>query len=206
MSVVLLPRYPLPGQREHEDPEAAAMRMHVKKNKAINPAEDLEFPAYRFRPYPTAMYRKWDEEKRELEILRVAGRNALDLEKRRDQLIAEGLVGQYETINVGVTDYIEHDDRDEVISEIRERNDKQHQAMLEQGWADSPDQVAAAYMAHRRRTLSEPTAERLYEDRRLSDAAKAEASAIEDAAADHVIDIPEERRRQRDTKSKAETK
>lgn len=185
MSIALLPKYQIvPG----EDPEVTAARLHAKKNRAVNAADDLEFPPYRFRPYPTCVYREWSEDARELEILRIAARHALDLEKRRDRITAESQVGLYESKLVGATDYHEHWDHDEVISELREKNDKALAAALEDGWAERPELVKDA-TRRKQIKLATAAAERQYEDRRLSPEAAAELERVDDAADDHVVDV-----------------
>src|SRR5262245_25199385 len=103
--VALLSKYSYAVKQDGtpEDPEVTALRLHARKNKAINPNEEagIEFPSYIFTPYPTAMYRDWTDERREDEITRIAGKHMLDLEKRQDRRLAETLVGAFETINVG---------------------------------------------------------------------------------------------------------
>lgn len=194
MSIIQLPKYPIQGY-EDLSPEEASERLHRKKNTPIAP--DIEYPSYRFRPYPCALYRQWTDEARERELMRVSAKYMLDMQKRSDVLTAESLVGQFETRLVGEADYIEHRDSDEVISQIRERNDKAKADLLEQGWAERPDLVkeAAAKLRMKVATLA---AERQFEDRRLGEKAAAELEAIDDASEDHVVDVPAARRELRE--------
>lgn len=190
MSVALLPKYQIvPG----EDPDITAAKLHAKKNRPANPAEDLEFPAYRYRPYPRVVYRQWDDEDRDRELMRVAGKQMLDLEKKRDRYTAEALVGEHETRGVGVIDYEPHDTGDEILSALRERNDKEFASLLEQGWADSPDGVRAATRRVQMRVAAS-AADRWNDDAKLGEKAKAELEAIDAAADDHVVDVPETRK------------
>lgn len=185
MSVVLLPKYQIvPG----EDPEVTAARLHARKNKPVNQAEDIDYPSYRFRPFPRAMYREWTEDRRERELSRIAGKHALDLEKRNDRWQAESLLGEYETALVGVADYIEHGDRDEVVSELRERNEREQSIRKTEGWADHPNEVKAA-TRRMQMTLATAAAERAHEDRNLGERATSELEAVDDAADDHVVDV-----------------
>lgn len=196
--VVMLSKYQIVAG---EDPDVTSTKLHLKKNKAVNPADEagVEFPPYRFTPYPTAMYRDWDDpDDRENEIYRLAAKGSYDLEKRRDRMTVEALVGKYKTCNVGMIDFVRHPDRDEVISELRERNDREHAARLEEGWADTPDGVPAAKRRYDMRVSSLPSAQIIYEDRHLSEKAKAEFDAVNDAADDHVVDVDGTRKQLRD--------
>lgn len=190
MSVALLSKYQIvPG----EDPEVTAARLHAKKNKPANPAEDLEFPAYRYRPYPRAVYREWDADEREIEVYRIAGKNALSLDNKRDRYTADALVGKYETKQVGMTDFETLQNGDEVISSLRERNDKEFASLLDQGWSETPDGCKAA-KARMNRILGEAAAVRWNDDAHLGEKAKAELTAIDDASDNHVVDVPEARK------------
>jgi hypothetical protein len=197
MSVAMLPKYKPEGALDYETAEEAAERLHLKKNKPANPVEDMDFPAYRFFPYPTAIYRKWNEDDREQELYRIAGRYNLDLEKRRDRFQVEQLVGEFETRNVGVIDFIRTGQgvkqSIEIVSELREKNEREHKALLDQGWADSP---AGVKDATRRMQMKVATlaAEREYTDRNLGEKAMTELRAVDDAADDHVVDVPETRK------------
>ncbi|HMJ82716.1 MAG TPA: hypothetical protein VK504_06095 [Vicinamibacterales bacterium] len=191
--VAMLSKYQIvPG----EDPEVTSLRLHLKKNRPVNQAEELgyEAPGYVFTPYPTAMYRDWDPDEREDEIIKVAGKQMLDLDKRRDRQTAEQLVGKFQTRNVGKIDFVRVGDQIEVISEIRERNDREHKALLDEGWADSPKDVPAAKRRFEMRTSALPAAQVLYEDRHLGEQAKREFDAVNEAADDHVTNVEETRK------------
>lgn len=196
--VVMLSKYQIVAG---EDPEVTALRLHMKKNRPVDQAEEMgmEFPAYRFTPYPTAMYRDWEGDERENEIHRLSAKHMLDLEKRRDRLAVEAMVGPYKTINVGIVDFVRYPDHDDVISEVRERNEREHAARLEEGWADRPADVRAAKRAFEIRTAAAPAAQTIYEDRHLSPAAKAEFDAINEAASDHVVNVADTRKQLQDS-------
>lgn len=196
MSVALLPKLRPEGAHDDETAEEASERLHNKKNKPANPVEDMDFPPYRFFPYPTAVYRKWDVDEREQELYKVAGRNNLDLDKRRDRFTAEALVGDYETRNVGVTDFTRSGRNGvnvEISSELRERNDREYAAMLEQGWASSPSGVKDATRRLQIK-LATAAAEREGEDQHMGEKAYAEMRAVDDAADNHVVNVSETRK------------
>lgn len=195
--VVMLSKYQIVAG---EDPEVTALRLHMKKNRPVNQADEMgmEFPAYRFTPYPTAMYHDWEGDERDNEIYKLAAKHNFDLEKRRDRMAVEAMVGPYKTINVGVIDFVRFEDHDDVISEVRERNDREHAARLEQGWADRPSDVRAARRAFEMRTSALPAAQTIYEDRHLSATAKAEFDAVNEAASDHVVNVSDTRKQLQD--------
>lgn len=60
---------------------------------------------------------------------------------------------------------------------------------LSRGWADHPHKVEAARQAYEL-AKSDNAAQRAADDRRMSPAAKAEHAAADDAADDHVLDLP----------------
>lgn len=83
-----------------------------------------------------------------------------------------------------------------VKDEAEERN------FLSRGWADSP--VTAEQAKERaEKAIATAAAERAYTDRNMSDAAKAEVAALEQATDDHVVDVPAPKKRGR--KPKQET-
>lgn len=192
MSVILLPKFRINAD---EDPEVTAARLHRRKNTPVSQGDnDQEYPRYRFYPYPTAMYRKWDPKIYERELYKIAGKSALNLNLPHERQIAEDMLGEYETKNVGQFDcHVEGDNDPEVISEIRERNIREHQAMIEAGWADRPDGVKAAHRALEMR-VAQQAAERQFEDRHLGEKAAAELEAIDDASEPHVVNVPETRK------------
>lgn len=56
MSVVTFPKYQINGL----DAEAESARLHYKKNQPDRP--DIDFPPYRFMPFPCALYRREGDE------------------------------------------------------------------------------------------------------------------------------------------------
>ena len=66
----------------------------------------------------------------------------------------------------------------------------------EQGWRATPAE-ALAHFESRERGKAEVAALRNFEDRNMSDAAKAEIAAAEAASPEHVAEVPESRRRRR---------
>lgn len=198
MSVVMLPKYLPEGAAENETAEEASARLHIEENRPLGAPKGMRFPPYVYTPYPRAVYRDWDPDDRENEVMRIAGKHMLDLEKRRDRLTADQLVGQYETRNIGVIDFVRHSNNTlDVISELRERNDKEFKAALEEGWAETPSGVkdAKRRMQMRVATLA---AERQFDDRHLGEQAARELEAIDDAASDHVVNVEETRRELQD--------
>lgn len=67
------------------------------------------------------------------------------------------------------------------------------------GWTDSPDAAIIKY-EREQRTIADETAERHYRDQRMSEQARAEASAADDATHEHVPDVPVRRKRGRPAK------
>ena len=64
---------------------------------------------------------------------------------------------------------------------------------LEQGWRATPKEALERFEA-KERSIGDVAAHRAYEDRNMSDAAKAEAKAVEDSTPEHVAEIPVKRR------------
>ena len=126
--VAVLPKYPIPGM-EHLDPDEAALKLHHKKNRAVRPEDDMEFPPYRFRPFPCALYRDWNEVNRRAEIRRRAVSMGVSLDDDRGMQHVEDAIEPYETALCGVHDY---DQDDAIISQLRERNEKELAAKLDQ--------------------------------------------------------------------------
>lgn len=152
MSVVQLPKYLINGR----DAEQEATRLHFKKNRPDQP--EIEFPAYRYMPFPKAMYRRKGDD--------------------------------IESALVGVNDYT---DDGELNEQLREKNEAAVHDRLADGWAHSPGQIDAAKRALEM-DIAKAAAERAYEDRHLGDKARVELEKIEDAADDHVVNVPEAKR------------
>jgi hypothetical protein len=66
--------------------------------------------------------------------------------------------------------------------------DELHRAR-ELGWCESPQAALDAFEA-KEREVADASARRLHSDQRLSEKARAEAAAADDATADHVADVP----------------
>jgi len=73
---------------------------------------------------------------------------------------------------------------------------------MELGWRPTPAEAIERYQA-KEKYISDAAAHRAYEDRNMSDAAKAEAAAVEAEHAEHVAEVPEVRRRGRPRKNAA---
>lgn len=180
MSVVLLPKYRIPGY-EDEDPEVAARELHNEKNGPISRVgEDrLKFPPYPYKPgeeryeYPHAMYREWDEDNRLREELLLAQKMGLDLNDRRQASLVNRAMPAFETALA--------------------RDAKHFHELESQGWAGHPKDVKTAQDRYNK-AIALAAAERATEDRRLGPQAARELEAIEDAADHHVIDVAETRR------------
>lgn len=64
---------------------------------------------------------------------------------------------------------------------------------LELGWRPTPHEAVQRYEA-KERHISDAAAHRAYEDRNLSDAARAEVAEYEASVEEHVAEIPEKRK------------
>ena len=80
------------------------------------------------------------------------------------------------------------------------QDERELQAAMESGWRTSPDE-AVEYLQNKLRETANAAAVRNYEDRNMSEAAKAEAKAAVDEAGLHIGEIPEKKRRGRPPKS-----
>lgn len=183
--VQLLPRYPVPGY-EHMTPEAAAEKLHAKKNRAVNSSEDVEFPPYIFRPFPTCLYRDWDPVARRLELRKLAGANAVNMSDERQMEMLEDMMPQHQTRVVGANDV---DERGNVNQQLREANQADMLVLLGQGWARSPEEIRSVVDAQNKE-IALHAAVRAYDDRHVAGKAREELDRIEDAADDHVVEVP----------------
>jgi len=188
--VMQLPKYAIPGM-EHLDPEVAALRLHNRKNRAVNPADEMEFPPYRFRPFPVAVYRDWDETARRRELYKRASAAGISLSDERQIQLIEDTMEEWETLLIGVHDF---DERDDVMPQLREENERKLAWHLSHGWVAKPDDIRSA-KDRLNKMVARAAAERAYDDRHLGPQAAAELEAIEDAADDHVVEVPEAPRR-----------
>jgi hypothetical protein len=64
---------------------------------------------------------------------------------------------------------------------------------MEQGWRATPQDALERFEA-KERSVGDAAAHRAYEDRNMSDAAKAEARTVDASTPDHVAEIPVKRR------------
>lgn len=83
------------------------------------------------------------------------------------------------------------------------RNPEELARATADGWADSPDDAIAAYEGVQK-TIGDAAAERAFADQRLSDRAKAEAKAADEATHEHVADVPAPKKRPYRKKVKTE--
>lgn len=81
------------------------------------------------------------------------------------------------------------------------RDEREMQRAMEAGWRESPSE-AVAYLEAKDEGRATATAERIYDDRRMSPKALAEADAVTEAVGgEHVPEIPEKLRRRRKPKA-----
>lgn len=69
-------------------------------------------------------------------------------------------------------------------------NEQEHREALSEGWRDSPKEAEDLQWSYQKE-ISKAAAHRAYEDRNLSEAAKAEAKAFEDSTPNIIGEIPE---------------
>jgi hypothetical protein len=72
-------------------------------------------------------------------------------------------------------------------------SEQEMSAALERGWRPTPREAMERHEA-KETAISTAAAHRAYEDRNLSDAARAEAAAYEASTPEHVAEIPVQRR------------
>ncbi len=149
-------------------------RMHFRKN---SPApieyngEPLTFPPYEFRPYPAAIYGIWSTDRKRQALLDVARAYGLDLTKPLEREEAESRVTKWDS---------------RLVKNDQERND-----WIAKGWTDNPDQVEQANDHYIANTIAVAAAEQKYSDRRMSDKAKEEFHAADQASGEHhLVDLP----------------
>ena len=176
---VLLPRYSIPGY-EGMDPEAAAELLHRRKNRPETPDIDMLLSTGAVVPYekltaaqkafPCALYRAWTDDARAKARLRAARQLQLNVKDALDLDTIDAYIGAYDSA-------LAHDEPQRLL-------------MQGQGWCETPDAAKqAAFLAHRE--LATDAAVSYTDDRRiLSDKAMAERERIDDAAADHIAEIP----------------
>ena len=160
--------------------------LHDHKNRPDPPmvnGRPIEYPPYRYQPYPAALYGPWTAERKRNELLQVARIHSLDLTKPLEREQAESLLYEWDTRIV--------------------TNEREHRDWRDHGWADSPDGVQAAQNAWLDRVALD-AAHRAHDDLHLSAAAKAEFRAA-DTGESHLLDlpVPPRKKRGRPTKTAA---
>ena len=70
------------------------------------------------------------------------------------------------------------------------KNENEERVALEQGWRRT-QQEARDRIEDKKRIIADAAAHRAYEDRNMSDKAKAEVAAVEAATEQHVAEVPE---------------
>ena len=176
---VLLPRYSIPGY-EGMDPEAAAELLHQRKNRPETPDLDMLLHQGAVVPYeklteeqkafPCALYRAWTDDGREKARLRAARQLQLNMKDPLDLDVIDAYIGAYDSI-------VAHHAQDKLIKKG-------------QGWCDShADAKALAFAEHR--SLATDAAISHEDDKKvLSPKAMQERERIDDAADDHIAEIP----------------
>lgn len=176
---IQMPRYPIPGYEDFT-PEEAAELLHYEKNRPEGPPSAVlrkhTRPYAELSPeekmFPHAMYREWSEYDRNMARHRAAARLNINL-RQNDPIELEtvdAFIGAYDSVNA--------------------RNQADMDQKLAQGWCKSPEEAKrAAFLSHRE--LATDAAVSYTDDRGiLSDKAMAERERIDDAAPDHIAEIP----------------
>lgn len=73
-------------------------------------------------------------------------------------------------------------------------NENEHAAAREDGWRDNREE-AVEYVKYLDKLVADAAAHRAFEDRNMSERAKAEAQAAEDATSEHLAEVLEQPRR-----------
>lgn len=176
---VLLPRYSIPGY-EGMDPEDAAAMLHQRKNRPETPDLDMLLHTGAVVPYekltpdqkafPYALYRAWTDDGREKARLRAARQLQLNVKDPLDLDTIDAYIGKYDSA-------VAQNEQDRLLKKG-------------QGWCDSQEAAKAAAFAEHR-SLATDAAISHEDDRKiLSPRAMAERERIDDAADDHIAEIP----------------
>lgn len=172
MSVVQLPKYQINGR----DAEEEATRLHFLKNRPDRPElEAGDFPPYHRYPFPTCIYRQPPGTELESRSVGVLDIDVEVVESRRP----EGVHKAY---------------RFHVNEQLRAQNERELKRWIDNGWTTDPAKVREA-TDRQNKTLAFAAAERAYDDRHLGEQARRELDAVEDAADDHVLDVPAPKKR-----------
>lgn len=175
MSVAMLPKYAPEGAYEGETPDETATRLHLEHNRPPQPPVKLQ-PS-RLTEFPYAMYREWSQDDRDSQELRLALSRGLSLDNPREARIVALMIPPFDSC-------LAHSEQDRANKRT-------------EGWADSPNSMKAAKDSQNRR-MFEAAGHRNFEDRHLTGPAKAEMQAVDDAADDHVLDVPKVRQELQD--------
>lgn len=180
MAATLLPRYPVLGY-EGIDPERAAEMLHQKKNAPTPPVDmDVLIMTGAVKPYekltvedkafPTAMYRVWTDENKMRAMTRAARQMNKNLKDPVDWDELEAYVGPMDSA-------LAKSEADALV-------------LGGQGWAHSMAEARQIhFQAHR--DLATDAAVSFNDDKRvLSEKGMAAREVIDDAAPDHITEIP----------------
>lgn len=175
MSVAMLPKYAPEGAYEGETPEETATRLHLEHNRPPMPPVRLT-PSVP-KEFPYALYREWAQEDRDSQELRIALSKGMSLDNPREARIIAMMIPPYDSCLA--------------------QNEQDRANKIAEGWATSPDQMKAS-KANLNRRMFEAAGHRNFEDRHLTGPAQAEMQAVDDAANDHVLDVPKVRQELQD--------
>lgn len=169
--------------------QAECDELHFLYNAPTPPkvnGRPLTFPPYEYRPYPSAIYGVWTDDRKRRALLDIARLQNLDLKQPLQREEAESQVPKWDSRLV--------------------ENDQERAAWLAKGWTDNPDQVDKAHDDHIANTIAVAAAERAHTDRRMSETAKEEFRVADRAnGEDHLLDLPVPKLRKKPgPKSKAE--
>src|SRR3990167_9357759 len=152
--------------------ESESDYLHFLKNRpdpiTVN-GRPIEYPPYQYRPYPAAIYGPWTDERKRSELLNLARLNTLDLTKPLEREKAESLIPEWDSRIV--------------------ETEREHQDWRAEGGAGGPGLRRRPPTARLDR-VAEDAAHRAFDDRRLSEPAKAEFHAADVAHGDHLLDLP----------------
>jgi len=79
--------------------------------------------------------------------------------------------------------------KDPILEQVIVEDDQQERNMHSRGWVRGPDH-AIKVLEESERGLAQAAAERAYQDRLMSDRAKAEAAAIDETTISHLGEVP----------------
>lgn len=147
--------------------------LHAQYNRPDPPkinGRPVEYPPYQYRPFPAAIYGKWTDERKREELLQIARTNSLNLLLPLEREAAEARVPKWDSRVV--------------------ENDRELKDWLAKGWAEHPDEVEKSDLARFHR-LQDDAAHQAFDDRRMSEKAKAEFETADKANGDEPIgDLP----------------